>query len=161
MATAVIDEGSTYDDKVNWLKGVLVMEITDEAIRPFVERENTNFHCDIKSNFGHISLCGKCRSTNASYCSSRICSAITSQIESVHRYRPIYYKNSDITKWLSDPWEIAKCYMSKSKDLEGKPGCDIDFSNVLTIVINNTRFERLIPAVDMTKTDNIFCKVFI
>ena len=158
MATPGIVDLWNNADNVNWLKGIRVMEITDEAIRPFVETEITMFHRDIRSNFRHRSLCGRCRSFNARVCN--ICVGITSQIESVHRRTPCY-KNSDITKWLSDPWEIAKCYMSQSKDLEGKPVSDIDFPSVLNVVINNTRFQQLITAVDMTKDDNIFCKVFI
>ena len=160
MVTSVIDDLWGNADKLNWFKGVRVMEITDEAIRSFVATEITKFHDYIKSNFKHRSMCGRCRSTNASHCSSRICSDITSLIELVHRYSPPCYKNSDITKWLSDPWEIAKCYMSRSKELEGKPESDIDFPSVLNVVINNTRFQRLITSVDMANTNNIFCKVF-
>ena len=133
MATSFIDD-LWSEANMNWIKGVRVMEITDEAVRLFVETEITKFHYDIISNFRHGSICGRCRSTNASYCSSRICSDITSQIQLVHRYSPPCYKNSDITQWLSDPWEIAKCYMSRSKDLEGKPGSDIDFPSVLNVV---------------------------
>ena len=160
MATAVIDDFWTNADKVNWFKVIRVMEITHEAIRPCVETEITNFLDDIRSKFVHGSLCGSCRSTNASNCPSRICSDITSQIESVHRYSRPCYKNSNIKQWLSDPWEIAKCYMSRSKDLEGKPESDIGFRSVLNVVINNTRFQRFNTAVDMTNDNNIFCKVF-
>ena len=70
-------------------------------------------------------------------CPNRICNAIYNEIKQAHRFgRPNGWKNSIANKWTSDPWEIAKCFLSTDGYTNCHSATDVDCSGLLSIFIN-------------------------
>ncbi|XP_052817449.1 uncharacterized protein LOC128243617 [Mya arenaria] len=100
--------------------------------------------CDIVPH--HCVINQPCRTANPKNCNCKgksrrkgcpksMCGVIYDLIVDEHQKKDPIWSNTDSSKWLSDHWEIAKCFLSitgyKSTGLE-----DMDSSGLLSICIN-------------------------
>ena len=72
-------------------------------------------------------------------CPNRICNTILNEIVKACRFGRLNgWKNSIANKWTSDPWEIAKCFLSTDGYINCHSAKDTDCSGLLSIIINLT-----------------------
>jgi hypothetical protein len=93
-------------------------------------------------------------------CLNKICHNLKTEIEKAHRYHGPSYKNTDATKWCSNAWEIAKCYLPPDGYKDVSNAADTDFNGIISVIINHKAFEAKIKA-DLSKKKNIFDKVTV
>ncbi|XP_060554073.1 uncharacterized protein LOC132715107 [Ruditapes philippinarum] len=93
-------------------------------------------------------------------CPTNICDGIMEEILKSHGSSPPqpFWQNTDIQKWCSEPWEVAKCYIIAPGYSDKTNAADIDISGLLHVFINNINLHSHITC-SMTGTSNIFIKV--
>ncbi|XP_053389887.1 uncharacterized protein LOC128552849 isoform X2 [Mercenaria mercenaria] len=90
-----------------------------------------------------------CQYTGTNVCPKNICGAIYDEIIELHTFkRPAQdWRNTDIQKWCSDPWSIAKCFISTS-GYACKNISNIDITGILQLIYNNMGFCSHITNMD-------------
>jgi hypothetical protein len=68
------------------------------------------------------------------------------------------WQNTDIQKWCSEPWEVAKCFINAPGYADKRNATDIDISGLLHVFINNKKLHSHL-ACSMAVRSNIFTKV--
>jgi hypothetical protein len=91
-------------------------------------------------------------------CPKNICHHMKDAILNHHRFHGPTWEITDATKWCSDPFEIAKCYLPPKGYCNKTSLVEIDFNGTLGIIISNTRFQNKLAA-QLTMTPNICSKV--
>ncbi|XP_053402833.1 uncharacterized protein LOC123550398 [Mercenaria mercenaria] len=98
-----------------------------------------------------------CLYTKKKQCPNKVCNVIMEEILKIHASAPPSpnWKNTDMQKWCSDPWEIAKCFI-KPPGYSDKSGADnIDISGLLHVFINNISHKTHLS----DSSDDIFLKL--
>ncbi|XP_052242298.1 uncharacterized protein LOC127852379 [Dreissena polymorpha] len=81
---------------------------------------------------------------------ANLCNAICREIVANHRFRNRSKKqsfkgptwvNTDACKWCNDPWQIAKCYLSKEGYTDVNLAEDIDFNGIVYVIYNCEFFQ--------------------
>ncbi|XP_060588076.1 uncharacterized protein LOC132743564 [Ruditapes philippinarum] len=90
-------------------------------------------------------------------CPNKICHNLKFEIQKAHRYHGPSYKNTDATKWCSNVWEIAKCYLPPDGYKDVSNAAETDFNGIISVIINHKGFEAKIQD-DLSKKNNIFEK---
>ncbi|XP_053390329.1 uncharacterized protein CXorf38 homolog, partial [Mercenaria mercenaria] len=88
-------------------------------------------------------------------CPNNICHNFKSKIQHAHRYFGPSYKNTDATKWCSNPWEVAKCFMPPDGYKDATNKAETDFNGIISVIMNHKAFQTKIHD-DLSKTSNIF-----
>ncbi|XP_045192007.2 uncharacterized protein LOC123548631 [Mercenaria mercenaria] len=96
----------------------------------------------------HQTNCNCCHYTQKQQCSNKLCDSIMEEILRSHGSTPPspYWKNTDIQKWCTAPWEIAKCFINASGYSDKTKAADIDISGLLHVFINNINFQSHLSA---------------
>ncbi|XP_060591749.1 uncharacterized protein LOC132746567 [Ruditapes philippinarum] len=86
-----------------------------------------------------IKGCGCFCPKNTFPCPAKICDAIHTEIINCHGSMPPdpNWKNTDIHKWCTSPWEIGKCYIKAPGYSKLTKAADIDIAGLLHVLINN------------------------
>ncbi|XP_053407161.1 uncharacterized protein LOC128559461 isoform X2 [Mercenaria mercenaria] len=79
-------------------------------------------------------------------CPNKICQHIRDEIRREHRYNVPSWKNTDATGWCTDAFQIGKCYMPPDGYYSVTSFQETDFNGILSITINNKRFEHKMHA---------------
>ncbi|XP_053388836.1 uncharacterized protein LOC123531415 [Mercenaria mercenaria] len=79
-------------------------------------------------------------------CPNYVCGAIYDEIIKLHTPQTPgpYWENTDIQKWCTDPWSIAKCFISHAS----KSISDTDISGILQLIGNNIEFHNHITEMN-------------
>ncbi|KAH3713030.1 hypothetical protein DPMN_072794 [Dreissena polymorpha] len=75
-----------------------------------------------------------------------------------HRFCWPSWKNTDASKWCTDSWTIAKCYMPPDGYLNVNNAEETDFNGVLSVIINCTDCQRRFSE-DLNNPMNVCTKV--
>ncbi|XP_060558273.1 uncharacterized protein LOC132718574 [Ruditapes philippinarum] len=78
---------------------------------------------------------------NPAGCPYKICNNFTTEIQNVHRYSGPSYKNTDATKWCSNSWEVAKCFMPPDGYKNKASAAETDFNGIISIILNYKDFQ--------------------
>ena len=87
-----------------------------------------------------------------------LCDFICFGIIDHHRFRGPSWKNTDASKWCTDSWTIAKCYMPPDGYLNAKSAEETDFNGVLSVIINCIYCQRRFSE-DLNNPMNVCTKV--
>ncbi|KAH3725010.1 hypothetical protein DPMN_050838 [Dreissena polymorpha] len=122
----------------------------------------TNKTCNrqgLKCAFHEIHKPLNCRNNN-------LCNEICKQIVEQHRFRNKLKLQSflgptwiftDASKWCTDPWQIAKCFLSKDGSKDVNNADDTDFNGIINVIINCEYFQRYFKD-DLTQQVNVCTK---
>ncbi|XP_053391987.1 uncharacterized protein LOC123543639 [Mercenaria mercenaria] len=88
-------------------------------------------------------------------CPNKICHNFKSEIHRAHRYYGPSFKNTDATRWCSNPWEVAKCFMPPDGYTDAADAAETDFNGIISVIMNYEAFQTKIHD-DLSKTYNIF-----
>jgi hypothetical protein len=104
-----------------------------------------------------------CLYPNKASCPNKICGAIYEEILNTHAFSPPSpcLKNTDITKWATHPWEVAKCFINASGYRDKQSAEEIDVAGLLHIFINNTMFQTSLSCLISGDKRDAFSKVCI
>ena len=72
----------------------------------------------------------------AKQCANAICNRFINEITSIHRDRNPLWVNTNPCKWVTDPWEVAKCFMSTGGYKDTHNAKEVDCSGLLSMMIN-------------------------
>ncbi|XP_053388725.1 uncharacterized protein LOC128551828 [Mercenaria mercenaria] len=86
-------------------------------------------------------------------CRHNACDAILEEIIKSHASSPPApnLKNTDIEKWCSAPWEVAKCFIAAPGYRKKTDASDIDIAGLLHVFINSIEFQNKITNVNIFK----------
>lgn len=87
-------------------------------------------------------------------CSNMVCDDFRESIKNAHRYHGPSFKNTDSTKWCSDVWEVAKCFMPPDGYSNVRSVAETDFNGIVSVIINYTGFQNKMTD-DLSKPGNI------
>ncbi|XP_053390491.1 uncharacterized protein LOC128553377 [Mercenaria mercenaria] len=79
-------------------------------------------------------------------CPNNICHDVKDAIRREHRYNGPSWKNTNAKGWCTNVIEIAKCYMPPDGYTNVTTITDTDFNGILTVILNNKRFESKMTA---------------
>ncbi|XP_045188231.2 uncharacterized protein LOC123546108 [Mercenaria mercenaria] len=98
-----------------------------------------------------------CLKKNQIPCPNNFCGAIHDEIVKSNRYRDPNWSNTDICKWSSEPWEVAKCFINISGYADKTTAEETDCSGILSIICNNFEFpahlEQIAKEVKSTRNE--------
>ncbi|XP_060558473.1 uncharacterized protein LOC132718765 [Ruditapes philippinarum] len=92
---------------------------------------------------------------NSSGCPIKICDNFKTEIQNSHRYYGPSYKNSDATKWCSNFWEVAKCFMPPDGYKGKASAAETDFNGIISVILNHKDFQGKVNE-NLNKKINIF-----
>ncbi|XP_045191896.2 uncharacterized protein LOC123548583 [Mercenaria mercenaria] len=100
-----------------------------------------------------------CLYTKKQRCPNKVCDVIMEEILKNHASAPPApnWKNTDIQKWCSDPWEIAKSFINAPGYFDKSRADDIDISGLLHVFINNISHKTHLS--DSINNADIFQKI--
>ncbi|XP_053391506.1 uncharacterized protein LOC128554274 [Mercenaria mercenaria] len=100
-----------------------------------------------------------CLQTKKQRCPDKVCDVIMEEILTNHASTPPSpnWKNTDIQKWCSAPWEIAKCFINAPGYSDKSRADDIDISGLLHVFINNISYKTHLS--DNINKGDIFQKI--
>ncbi|XP_053379766.1 uncharacterized protein LOC123527746 [Mercenaria mercenaria] len=152
----------------NWIKGGLGLKIVKEGISPYVREEVQNQHRDFLKGLPSVGCtscalqdlkpdhsCIKTKSSktcplgmkkclclrnNLRPCPNSLCGKLYDKIVQSHRFQDPNWSNTDIGKWSTDFWEIAKCYINTPGYGDKSSAEETDCSGLLSMLINNFVF---------------------
>lgn len=93
-------------------------------------------------------------------CPNNICNNVKDNILNHHRFCEPTWQITDATRWCTDPFEIAKCYLPPKGYSNKKSLVEIDFNGTLAIIINNKIFQNKLTA-QLNAPSHIFAKVIL
>jgi hypothetical protein len=169
----------------NWVKGGLALKYLKDGICDFADEVVNDEHSRILRTLGLTpgSTCNvctlktlkpphnpapkvkqcpigqrncNCLLSNTSSCPKKICDLIYDEIVRSHGTLQPFWKNTDITKWTTHPWEIAKCFINVPGYERKQSAEDTDVAGLLHLFINCTFFQERISS-----SVNLFDKVRI
>jgi hypothetical protein len=164
------DEDLDNPDYKNWVRAAKGLEYLQQGLAPFVSTEITenvtNFFKSLPLASGQVNCnqctkanlladhpVGKCNSKymNKCYCNIQknkrrlcpngICSKLYHFIVQEHRSNDPLWLNSDIARWCSDVWFVAKCFMTSSCGTANSAQ-STDAAGLLSIVVNAKFFQQ-------------------
>ena len=146
----------------NWVKSALALKFTQQGITGFIQTTTKSINANILQGLGIKGNCGVCLMPNILQCPTcglckvkhgtcsfhscpslqplkcpnNICDKIRQEIVKRHRYpSSVQWTNTDATKWTSDYWEFAKCYLPKGYAAT-KNETEADLPGLLSFIIN-------------------------
>lgn len=142
----------------NWAEVWIAATAARKGLLTFCLEEITNFHSRITSKLplGPCSKCDLCdvipymRKNHKccpetcqcppNPCTLGICDKLRVKIEKYHRNRPAQWENTNIKAWRSDPFEIAKCYMTPGHKQATTE--TVDLGAILYLMLNCLKFGK-------------------
>ena len=164
----------------NWVKSALALKFTQQGITGFIQKTTKSIHTNVLKGLGKKGNCGVCSTPNIlrcptyglckvkhgtcsfhncpslqpRQCPNNICDDIRQEIVKRQRYpSSVQWTNTDATKWSSEYWEFAKCYLPYGS-AGVKNETEADLSGLLTLIINCKDVDTYLTAkVDPGKKD--------
>lgn len=135
----------------NWAKCSVAIWIATQPLLVFCQREIEKFHLNITLKLSPGSACYSCKLEEvipyskvnhrcrrpckcpSKPCPNNVCDKIRTAVEQQHKFKEISWQNTNIEKWQTDAWELAKCYFPlegyKSKTTE-----ETDLNAILSLI---------------------------
>ncbi|XP_053390266.1 uncharacterized protein LOC128553169 [Mercenaria mercenaria] len=86
------------------------------------------------------------------------CSKFFDLIVLEHRFRDPLWKNTDPRKWKDCPWSVAVCFINTQGYHDKGTADDTDCRGLLSIIINNLKFETELQEITINGVNDIFKK---
>lgn len=156
----------------NWVRAVLGLCFLQEGLRDFVDRIVKLQHLktlqDVRKTLNNpTAQCTQCRLDNiypahagspcilknGRHCNCRrrgnkhcpFCSQFYDEVIRLHRYSDPCWE-TDASKWCTDHWQFAKCFLTTTSKLGDKNAVDTDVAGLLSIIINAKFFQKEISS---------------
>ncbi|XP_045181433.2 uncharacterized protein LOC123540454 isoform X2 [Mercenaria mercenaria] len=108
--------------------------------------QNMSKHCPL----GQIQC--NCQSPSGKVsCRNKLCGAIYDKIITLHASIPPSpnWQNTNLRDWCTNPWEIAKCFISQDGYAQTKTAFDTDCTGILSIFMNATFLRSRISQTEL------------
>ncbi|XP_053380260.1 uncharacterized protein CXorf38-like [Mercenaria mercenaria] len=76
------------------------------------------------------------------HCPNKVCSYLYDYIVKAHSTNDPLWTNTDPSKWLTDYWELGKCFLSTFGYADKQSAADTDATGLLSIAINDTYIQE-------------------
>ncbi|XP_052237824.1 uncharacterized protein LOC127849145 [Dreissena polymorpha] len=160
-----MEERLTKKEAQNWLKCMLATYTTRDVLAQLADLGFKAFYTCIRNDMR--AQRGILETTTCSSCSNPfkqcpLCSEIGIQICDNHRFKKGKLKgpswiNSDSTKWCTNTWELAKCYMPPTGYRDKPNANSTDFNGIIGAILNCTWMQCYFTD-DLSKDPNICTK---
>ncbi|KAH3749721.1 hypothetical protein DPMN_184231 [Dreissena polymorpha] len=162
---------------VNFIKCILAGFVTKDALIPFVTDVMEAVKESLTRQTGNVT-CGVCSTPNVIDCPAKgicdrnkrkcsfhakqkfqkcgkgVCQTVRDAISQLHRYENPSWCNTDATQWLTEWWEVAKCFLPP-QGYDDKDSADkTDINGILNLIINCREFDNEI-CDDLSKRENV------
>ncbi|KAH3724927.1 hypothetical protein DPMN_050754 [Dreissena polymorpha] len=156
---------NTIRKEINRKHGVPEIDVCSQCYTPNVLTCDTDNKCCHYKN-GRCAFHDIYKPRN---CSANLCNEICKEIVCRHRFRnrskPKSFQgptwvNTDASKWCAEPWQIAKCYLSKDGYKDVNKEEEADFNGIVNIMYNCEFFQMYFKD-DLTQKENVCIKVLL
>ncbi|KAH3749670.1 uncharacterized protein LOC127847199 isoform X1 [Dreissena polymorpha] len=162
---------------VNLIKCILAGFVTRDALIPFVTNVMEDVKIYLRRQTKNVT-CGICSTSNAIDCPAKgtcniyqrkcsfhskqkfkqcvngVCQTVRNAIAQLHRHTNPSWCNTDATQWLTESWEVAKCFLPP-KGYDDKDSADkTDINGIINLIINCRQFDNEIDD-DLCKQENV------
>ncbi|XP_052269148.1 uncharacterized protein LOC127870745 isoform X2 [Dreissena polymorpha] len=171
----------------NWLKVAICLNSTRDCLLVIAKGIALAYYDDIrkaiKQNNGipENAVCSQCNTPNVvafapkNKCCNRgkchfhdihkprncpinnLCHEIRRHILKQHRFSKPTWINTDASKWCTDPWHIAKCYLPKDGYSDVNQAEDTDFNGIVNVIYNCIFYQTYFND-DLTHKKNVCTK---
>ena len=174
MATAQSTAGPTVTGQVVgdlndpeyicWLKANRALHCTIEVLRHVCSAEMKKFHdsllqthrngpCNAACSHSDIKTDDKRKSWSI-HCPDNVCSAWLADIVKgrTKKSTRLTWQNSELSQWLTEPWQLAKIYMDHGQDRKCVNSADTDAAGIVQLLLNCKQFKQVL---DIKKVDAV------
>ncbi|XP_052269146.1 uncharacterized protein LOC127870744 isoform X2 [Dreissena polymorpha] len=174
-------------ETVNWFKAAMGLNITSDCllviVKGIAQIYYDNIRQEIKQQNGipENVVCNQCNTPNVVLCDpqnkccnrgrctfheihkprncpiNNLCHEIRQQIAKQHRFCNPTWINTDASKWCTDPWHIAKCFLPKDGYKDVNQAEDTDFNGLVNVIYNCEYYESYFNN-DLTDKENVCTK---
>ncbi|XP_052222394.1 uncharacterized protein LOC127838604 isoform X2 [Dreissena polymorpha] len=154
---------STDKEINNWFKACIAINITKVGLTNFVKTEMQKVHVSVGKSCGICSIenvmscptSGLCKKKKGikctfhqtkSYRQCHTCEQVKQKITSLHRFQGPSWKNTKPELWISDEWEIAKCFLPPDGYNHVMCIQKSDFNGVISVILNCKYFETCLSS---------------
>ncbi|XP_052237717.1 uncharacterized protein LOC127849032 [Dreissena polymorpha] len=162
---------------VNLIKCILAGFVTRDALIPIVTNVMEAVKVSLTRQTGNLT-CGVCSTPNVIDCPAKdicdrnkrkcsfhakqkfqkcgkgVCQTVRDAISQLHRHENPSWCNTDATQWLTESWEVAKCFLPP-QGYDDKDSADkTDINGILNLIINCRDFDNEIGD-DLSKRENV------
>ncbi|XP_053379156.1 uncharacterized protein LOC123527180 isoform X3 [Mercenaria mercenaria] len=74
-------------------------------------------------------------------CPTKFCSAMYDKIIAQHRFGTPSWKNTDISQWHNNHWQIAKCNIPAGESVGKMSAYDTDYSGLINVMVNDLEMQ--------------------
>ena len=162
---------------VNWCKTIGALDRSIDVLRHVCLSEIESFH-DMLVQKHTTSPCGKpCTHSDIIYhskggswsitCPNKVCSRWLPDIvrERATKSTRLYWLNSDVSQWQTQPWQLAKPFMDSVQDRACIDPADTDATGILQLLLNCKRFKvimdtKKVDAVSLCSSIFDYCVIY-
>lgn len=159
----------------NWVRGTLALQNLRNGLSKYVNqhviRLHESFKCCIKQKYDRRNpsciTCPDCKKNPNSCdstkkqqsCANCVRKELRVMVIDEHFYSKPIWTNTDTKKWISDAWEVAKCYLGSSGYRNKQPSA-IDVTGMLSICLNCKSIRSSISKISSFEEVRILCTIF-
>ncbi|KAH3770857.1 hypothetical protein DPMN_172154 [Dreissena polymorpha] len=164
-----MDERLRKKEEQNWLKCWIANDTTRKVLAQLADLGFKAFYNHIRQDI-HAKH-GILETTTCISCTDLskqclLCSEIGNQIWYHHRFKqaPVKgpsWRNTNITKWCTDSWELAKCYMPPTGYKDKASAGETDFNGIIGAIYNCTWMQKYFTDDLSQQNTNICTKVIL
>ena len=144
---------------VNWVKCSQALVCVAEGLAPFCKDVIEKFHHTLKENLGEKTCTAGCsakkiyRRNNgwSISCPSDICNKWLDDIAKEIGTLQCAWRNSDVSKWPIEYWQIGKVFMGHGQDSSNVDPHKTDAMGLLQLMINCKKFQSCLDTLKAKK----------
>jgi hypothetical protein len=171
----------------NWMKGALSLKYLKIGLEGISDKAVIKQHNDLMKKLGNTcntcteetllphkqDLCPRqrkyqCLCTKSQKETSRrmcpnggFCGSVYNAIVCKYRFQDPLFMNTDVQKWSSDPWSIARCFINTTGYKGKQSAKETDCSGLLSMCINNIDIEMMLGEGIIDGKIDAFAQVII
>ena len=159
------------EEYFNWIKVGIALERVGEGLTDFCKAVVHDFHKDLRLDFGDTECSDGCTGKEIVRkfgppdekkhwtidCPNKICNKWLGAIELELATSQCTWENSEITKWSTEPWQLAKVFMACGQQKSNVDPAQTGVLGLLQLMENCKKFHS---HFDTQKAEKVRCYVY-
>lgn len=156
MTDDTLERRYSHEEFLMFLKAGETLYCARDALSDFCKRVMDEFQhdmlrkCKIDPNIEYLKHTCKSKDIKRNRlpyaCLDGICNKMLTEVEKakliVNDSKSVFWSNTDLRKWPTDSWEIAKVFMGQGQKAENKGPDQTDSSGIFHLILHCDRFKK-------------------
>lgn len=154
MTDGILERRYSNEKFLMFLKAGETLYCARDALSPLCKRVMDEFQQDMlkklnidpNKKYEHTCESKDISQYRVKFCTDGICNGMLKEVEKakveVNRSKSVFWGNTDLRKWPTDSWEIAKVFMGQGQKPENKSPYQTDSSGIFHLILHCDRFKK-------------------